>query len=63
VQFSWGALECIAAHAEESYPQECFGFLLGHFGEGCIDIVSKLCAWLGQASGLPSLNETSSVRG
>jgi len=28
-----------------------------------IDIVSKLCAWLGQASGLPSLNETSSVRG
>jgi len=27
------------------------------------DIVSKLCAWLGQASGLPSLNETSSVRG
>ena len=28
-----GVLQCIAAHAEEAYPQECFGFLLGRFGE------------------------------
>lgn len=31
VQFSWSALERVAAHAEEVYPHECFGFLLGHF--------------------------------
>lgn len=36
IQFPWGVLERIAAHAEEAYPQECFGFLLGHFGENRI---------------------------
>lgn len=30
-QFSWGVLQRVAAHAEEVYPHECFGFLLGHF--------------------------------
>lgn len=39
VQFSCGALERIATHAEEAYPQECFGFLLGHFGENRIRVV------------------------
>ena len=38
VQFPWSALERVAAHAEESYPCECFGFLLGHFGENCIRV-------------------------
>lgn len=33
MQFPWGVLERVVAHAEEAYPQECFGFLLGRFGE------------------------------
>jgi len=32
-QLHQSALEHIVAHAEEAYPQECFGFLVGHFGE------------------------------
>jgi proteasome lid subunit RPN8/RPN11 len=38
VQLSQRALEHIAAHAEESYPQECCGFLLGHFEGGVIQM-------------------------
>lgn len=26
-------LECVTDHAEATYPHECFGFLLGRFGE------------------------------
>lgn len=36
VQLFRSALERIVAHAEETYPQECFGFLLGHFSESRI---------------------------
>ena len=36
VQLSQSALKRIVAHAEETYPQECFGFLLGRFGENRI---------------------------
>jgi len=36
VQCHRNLLKCVAAHAEASYPQECFGFLLGHFGDRCI---------------------------
>lgn len=43
VQVPWSVVKCIAAHAEEAYPQECFGFLLGRFGENRIRM-----AWPGQ---------------
>lgn len=33
------ALESIATHAEETYPQECFGFLVGRFGDESIHAV------------------------
>lgn len=39
VQLSRAALERMAAHAEASYPQECFGFLLGHFGDESIPMI------------------------
>jgi proteasome lid subunit RPN8/RPN11 len=31
-----GVIECLTDHAEATYPHECFGFLLGRFGEGSI---------------------------
>lgn len=33
VRFSRAALERVVAHAEETYPRECFGFLLGRFDD------------------------------
>lgn len=32
------ALQRVTAHAEEAYPQECFGFLLGHCSKSCIRV-------------------------
>ena len=38
VQLCRSALQRVIAHAESAYPQECFGFLLGHFGKRCIRV-------------------------
>ncbi len=36
IEFLQSVLECVTDHAEAAYPHECFGFLLGRFGEGSI---------------------------
>jgi len=38
VSVAQAALEGITAHAEEIYPYECFGFLLGQHGQSCIRV-------------------------
>jgi proteasome lid subunit RPN8/RPN11 len=36
IGFARSLLQCVADHAEAACPHECFGFLLGSFGEGSI---------------------------